>query len=326
MTEVQLPETSNVSGVFLLTPDDLKELDAILDKAKKEITREVRRQLTKTAEAEVRDNQKYTSLADKSVEEVKLELKSRYPFNIRTHVVSVTCKSGKTIKGGSFEQVITSPEMQHEKPIRTAVEIRYAGITLSVALFSHSILDPEVQIDCSPRNQAFAHRVVKSITDWAESKRKYVLWSRVRWFLPFAGFMLLVTWMFTAPLGLVAVSSGKATLVQKAYDLSRQGISSTNQGEAIDILLRLTTNNYEGAKVVGVRGWWLTLLPLAVGTLLCGLLCPRSVVGIGRGYRMLAWYRLVGRYLYIIFGVLIFAILTSALGSWLYDLWKVGIH
>ena len=282
--------------------------------------------MARVAEREVRDNQRYTHLAGKSIDEVKNEIKHRYPFNIRTHVVSVSCKSGTTIKGSTFEQIIASPEIQNEKPIRATVELRFADITVSVALFSHSFPNPEVQINCSPRNQAFAHRVVKSIIDWAESKQKYVLWSRVRWFLPFVGFMLLVTWMFTAPLGFVVVSSGKAALVQKAYDLSRQGISGTNQAEAIDILLRLTTNNYEGDKVVGVRGWWLTLLPLAVGTLLFGLLCPRSVVGIGRGCRTLAWYRLAGRCLYVVFAVLVFAILTSALGSWLYDLVKGWGH
>ena len=39
---------------------------------------------------------------------------------------------------------------------------------------------PEVAVECSPRNQAFAHRVVRSITDWAESKQRYRFWSGAR--------------------------------------------------------------------------------------------------------------------------------------------------
>ena len=80
--------------------------------------------------------------------------------------------------------------------------------------------------------------------------------------------------MFLPVLGLTSTSSGRETLVNRACELSKKGIDNTNQAEAIDILLRLSTSNYEGSKVTGVRGSYLAFLIVALGVVLAGFRVP----------------------------------------------------
>jgi hypothetical protein len=119
---------------------------------------------------------------------------------------------------------------------------------------------------------------------------------------------------------------GKASLEEKAFNLSKKGIDETNQAQAIDILLRLTTNNYEVGKPEGIRVRFvpqiITLLIVDLGLFIFGRLCPRSVLGIGLGCRTIHRYQIIGKCIYVLFGLWIFAIGTSAIGSWLYDLIK----
>jgi hypothetical protein len=136
------------------------------------------------------------------------------------------------------------------------------------------------------------------------------------------GLLLLAFCFLLFPVGIVQTSSGKSALVQRAWELSNKGIDNNNQAEAIGILLRLATNLYEGSKISGVHSWFVALLITAIGAICFGTLCPRSVLGIGLGCRRLKRYRRIGRLTNWLVAVWLFAIATSFLGSWLYDLLK----
>ena len=58
MTEIHLPDKNIVEGIFLLSYDDLKELDTVLKKVKRELSKEGLRQLTKVVDKEIEDYRK----------------------------------------------------------------------------------------------------------------------------------------------------------------------------------------------------------------------------------------------------------------------------
>ncbi|MGD0283940.1 MAG: hypothetical protein ABSB95_16535 [Dissulfurispiraceae bacterium] len=322
MTEIHLPDTCYINGVFLLTLDDLKELDAILAKAKREIRRKVSIHISRAVDAEIKSYQAYPSIANTPEEEVKKKIIQRYPYNVKTHSVTIKCKSGKTIKGSSFEQIASDPDVEKEYPENAKVEIRNAEIQLSLELFDDNFFSYRFEITCSPRNQAFSHRVVKLIKDWAESKRKYVLWYKYWHYIILASFTLFFMWLALAQSAFIETSSGKVILIQKAHDLSKQGIDSTNQSQAIDILLRLMTGNYEGSKIVGIHTWFKIMPIIFIGLFLLGILCPKPVLGIGRGRRKILLYKFIRWFFYGFVVIWVYAILSSALGSWVYDYMK----
>ena len=146
----------------------------------------------------------------------------------------------------------------------------------------------------------------------------------------FGGLLLLAICFILVPFGLIQTPTGKLALFQRAWDISNKGVDNGNQAEAIDILLRLTTDHYEGSKITGVYPWFAAYLVVTVGAtvlgVFLGVFCPRSVIGMGLGVRKFKRHQLIGKLANLLLGVWFIAILSSLLGSWCYDIVKGLFH
>ena len=140
----------------------------------------------------------------------------------------------------------------------------------------------------------------------------------------FPAIMLFFLSLLLLPLiAFISSSSGKEALIEKGRVLSQHGIDSSNQAEAIDILLRLTTSNYEHDHIVGFRWWYLTIPVTLLGLIVLVQFRPYSVIGIGNGANaVVKWERrkTVLHALVVLWGV---GIACAVLGAWIYDTIKL---
>jgi hypothetical protein len=319
MPEVQLPETHDIDGVYLVTRDDLVELDKIIRKAKGQISNYVSRQLEGAIENTLREWAKWNS-GPKTPDEARKHLKERYPFSVKTQEIIVRCKSGRSIKGASFQEIADCSEIKPENPQLLRAEIRYADVQVSVELDTAPFTSwGRLRIKISPNDRAFADRVFNSFRDWAETKRRFVLWSKYNNWLVAVSFGLLSLWTLLLYFGLIHTPTSKAALFQRGWGLSNKGIDDSNQAEAVSILLRLATDQSVGTKVTGVHPWYVALGVAAVGGLVLSVCRPRSAIGIGRGCRKLRVQQTLGRIVRWLVGILIVGTVISLMGNWIYD-------
>lgn len=320
MVKTEYPGKQEISGIFLLGPDDLRELDSLVDKFGKLISQHVNKTLLKKAKALHEDwTAEGRSL---SLDEAKKRVSDRYPFSKkRASIFTAECSTGKSVKGSSFDALLKSNETHGLQPQQLTVEIEHADVDLEIELNAKWWND-SLGITIRPSDLAFSHRIIEQFTDWALKKRQFGKLHAIRnSFLGFLGFFLLILTTFfwfggAGALAFRSEPSGRAELVQRAHAIAENGITPAEQPIATEILLRLETGDYAPSKVVGFNWWYLPVLLCLIACCLLALNLPRTTIGIGKATRWLWVYQQMGRSYKWIIGIVVAlpaAILIAAL-------------
>ena len=314
-SNVVSPSDYNLRGVFLIARDDLLELDAVLGEVEKEYKRYANRKLNDAVKKHVEDSRLQSS-ADTA--RIRKELKSRYPFNHNERTIELICASKRKFTGSTLQEILEIAELAFEKPVVANIKLRQGGAELSVKLLGQFVID-SIDISVSP-NSAFAQRSAQKIRQWADERRRFDWYRNLAFPVGFFGFMLLVFSLLFLPSGVLTTTSDKSTAINEVRQLLANGIAERDLPKAVESLLRFQINEFQTSTRVDVKPWYVTLNLLGAGLFVFGLSCPRSIIGVGLYARRLRRMRFIYGKLWFWVGAWVFAILTSALGSTLYEI------
>ena len=128
-TQLVHPGEYEVSGVFLLSSQDLSELDTLVAEAQKEVNAYVSRQLTAEVDRQLK---RHDLDAETHREKLRAKVKDEYPFNRRKQQISVQRRSKNKLEGKSFAHILESPELAQEWPTSADIKLQAADAEVKV--------------------------------------------------------------------------------------------------------------------------------------------------------------------------------------------------
>jgi len=320
-TRVIQPGDFELKGVFLIPGDSLLKLDDILDEVEKEFARFTNRKVNEAVKKRIADlNLDVATEKD----ELKKKIASEYPFKYRECEIEVVCESKKKLVAKRFADILADPQIDDEKPLFATVKMRNGDAELKIRVLGQFVAD-EIDFSISPNN-TFARRAGRQIRDWAEDHRRFGWYQKLA--LPFGslGFGLCVSLLLAMPAGLFRTTSDKSEVVDSARELLADGLSKSETQQAMETLLRLQVNDFKSTSHFAIQPWYLTLVIVAAGLLLFGVLCPKSTIGVGQQQKRLQRIEFYTGKMWFWIGAWVFAIFTSALGTVLLDLVRTSLQ
>lgn len=283
------PGRFDFDGIFLLGRDELKELDDLIDDAKKVIDTHVKQKIKDEARAvadrrgvDVNDNESFEQLQRKVTED-HWELRQEPS---RTAVIK--CKSGKSFGDSKFDKVMNIAALHSERPV--SANVRYA----------HGGAEIEIEVDASSNNIKISVRgeeelerdVVGPFIDWVHRHQRIEHW---RWFssnvlsIAIFAFGMMLLWLLLLQ---VRTITERPSIESKAAKIVEGGIEEEEIPEAIEHLLRLNAGLYESQEVLTPQSWYVGLIVIWILALLAWLLTPRTVIGVGTNTQTLLRHKL----------------------------------
>jgi len=196
-----------------------------------------------------------------------------------------------------------------------------AGTSVQIELFS--LWSSDIQVSVTPSDRPFTSRIVQLVSEWATSKSSIPHWHKYKTKLLFASVFLFWIWGSLSNIGLIRNPSGKLALFDEARQLTKDGVlDQSEHGEALSVLLRLATGDYQSETTAGMYTWYSSMLFVAVSMFVASVLCPTSMIGVGKAHNKFVRSRWV---LWASKGLICFwvaGILSSAFGSWLFEFAK----
>lgn len=272
------PGRTDFDGVFLLGRDELKELDGLIDDAKKVIDAHVKQKIKYEAKAvadrrgiDVNDSESFEQLQRKVTKD-HWELRKEPS---RTAVIR--CKSGKPFGDSKFDKVMNIAALHSERPVSAS------------GSYAHGGADIEIEVDASSNKIKISTRggeelerdVVGPFIDWVLRHQRIEPW---RWFSSnVLGIAIFASGMMLLWLSLLQVRTitERPSIEAKAAKIVEGGIEEDEIPEAIEHLLRLDAGLYETQEVLTPQSWYVGLIVIWIFALLAWLLTPQTVIGVG---------------------------------------------
>lgn len=286
-------DKTRIDGVFMLTKDDLLELDGLLIAATKEFDSAAKSRLTRRVNKEVAERK----FADDEDEEKLKERKKtlRGIFGSRREVeATISCHSGHVLTGRSFHEIIDEPDVKNEWPTRA--EFTYSNDPYGIQIEILDKIYGSVQVSILPHDAKRANQVRRNVHEWFESKRQVEWWRRTKSAAATAALALCFCLAFLIPAGLLQTISERPSIERKARALLENGIDSSEADSALEILLKLQTKSYAERLEFRIEYWYTSLAAIAVGLFVFWLTCPKSLLGIGRYTSRVNLYRHSGKF------------------------------
>ncbi len=316
-TSVIQPGEFELKGIYLLSRDRLLALDGVLDEAEREFSRYANRKLNEAVNKRLHE---WSLNPEKDKESVKRDIKSRYPFTVKTRLIELHCISEKKFTGKTFGDIIADPQIKNEKPLYATVTIRNGDAELKIKLLGEFFVN-KIGVSISP-NRSFTQRVIRQVRDWAEDNR------RLDWYRKFAmplgsiGFGLVTLAVMLMPVGMFATISNKSDIINNARTMIADGLSESEVPQAVETLLKFHINDFTTITRIDIKSWFIALVIVAFGLLLFGILCPKSTIGVGLQEKRLKRIEFFTGKIWLWISAWLFAVITSALGSVLIDLFS----
>ncbi len=310
-------------GWYLLDAEDLRELDSVLAKVRKELARHASERLRKAVDDHLKRETPGTPEEVRTrQEEVLRQLKDRYPHCQKEQSVTMELRSSRKVVGGTFQEVMDNPELSRDSPKNATAEIKEGDSSVKITIFP--IWDwnaSTIRLSVEPDGRSISKRIRETLSEWVTSKQRPTYWESCKTLVGIVGLnLLLVVWP-----ALLAIARSETTgsdaLKQEARQLCEHGIDSSNQTQAIELVLRLQTANYRPGVLAEKKEppTYPAVPVLAVGLMLYGLFGPKSVLGVGRSHRRLQYQRFLIRSAKWLFGFFAVSILATGFRSWLIE-------
>jgi hypothetical protein len=287
MAHLQYPTSASVQPPLFLSKDKLLELDKILTDHLPQIEAEHERNI----EA---DFEKYYG-SPVGADPKEHEIKKRFLEGRRQQrEISLTIhfKNGTKLQANSFREAARHAEINSAPTEGFALSIVYRPVRVSLRMSDRK---SEMSISADPSDNPVVTELYGDLRNWAQSVAPKP-WQRM-WVS--TGHMLdTLVWMAWIVLALFVLFPSKQD-VNKLYfqsqarELLKSGVNASNEKKALEILLAIESG-YEAppssSSPISRRS-----IALVVGVFFSCLIFsfpPRSVLGIGRGEKLLAlWNR-----------------------------------
>ncbi len=295
MAFIEYPTNLEVQGPWLIDAKSLEELDSLMDscvaKMQELRDREIDAAVTKEMAA-------YPKI---SADEARERVAERYdPWRGDIRRVTAYLTGGRNVAGATFKELILMPTVHNEIVRGFAVKTRIAETEIDVKLGVWG--DSSLTVNVSSRDGDLAQELFGLLQNWVtdiQPKKWRQKWLRFQ-SIPQ---MLLIFWVFGCLLTLfftLLPDAGPSQMKQQARDLAKQGVNSSNQAQAIQLLLSIESGYEPHTSPLvhhypSYRVWIYLCLVLLI---LIGLSKPpKGAIGIWDGKRALErqrnWLRIV---------------------------------
>jgi len=312
MAIVTYPTDIDIQGPWLLSREDLIELDKIIDNWWVEISKLRAEKIEQIISAKIVENEKRTYKEDAQV--VRNRVMESYEFKNFGKYLTLYCGDDAKIKSedGSFFSVIN--DLSQQAIVASSFDLRLRCLEFDAKIQLKNTLN-KLEITISPEHTTEVQRLFLAVRDWARERQP----SKLKTLWQSGG--LAITWLmfslFTILIFFDRLTTGIGTPKAQGRDLIQNGISKGDEHKVLELLLKIESNYSEGTVSIDSRFWYLILLLLIVFIAL--LIRPGNILGIGKGeakiYRWSQWVSLLKLSISAI-GIYIFA-------PYVYDIIKV---
>jgi hypothetical protein len=291
MATISNPTTMSLPGPWLLDSKSLGELDDLLDSCADKM-RHHRSESIESAVAEklafYTSIEKVGNVSRSYVDNVRQEVVRSYEFRIDSRQWTVYLSRGRTAEGAGFKELVSLANVHEEVPRGFAVSTRVARARIEVELGSW--LSSGLTINVSSDDKNLSQELFGKMQNWAtelQPKKWLQRWSA---YGSLVGFLLLLLWFVTLGTALLIMlipQPGPNRLMQQAQELARQGVNSSNQAQAIELLLALESGYEPWPPSPSIHRhpsarFWICLL-LSLGIILGVRRPPKGAIGIWGG-------------------------------------------
>lgn len=290
-----------ISGPWLLSIDQLKALDDVLDENWTRLQKHHEQMLQQAVDREVQADvaefpRLYPTDKEKRSHREHIE-RLRHSQEPETRSVAMVFGDGTRLSVATFREAILHPHVMRDVPIAFDVDLRCGAVECEVSLRS-GFMSERLDLRVTPANSAIASTLFVALRHWAESA-KAPKWQQIWRPLRPVIVMLLIAWPTVVVLlaGLARELGAKLKYQEQAAQLLKNGLSQGDQLKAIELILSFSADRFPNDQVTHFPGWlWVFA---GGGLIILLILCfpPKIVLGIGKGETKLRrwrwWLRLV---------------------------------
>jgi len=266
----------------------MKELDAVVDDCFAKMQAEADRRASVTIDEWTRKaiaDGKSQEEASKMIEEMRAEIERGIRWKPDDRAVTAYLSGGRSVSGKNFGELATLSKLREEMARAFLISARAGETKLQVSL--DSSYPQGLTIDVSCDDDDLAQALFGKLQNWALDIAP-PKWQRI--WLAWGALAALMAGMFAATIfGVIFAASISRTpsgdLKQEARTLLKQGVNSSNQIHALELLLAIESgydsNQYTPGHVPSAR-YWATLCLITF--LIVGLAtCPKNALGLWKG-------------------------------------------
>lgn len=298
MASISYPTKLSIPGPWLLDTENLRDLDGVIDSCLIRM-RERKEELIDSVTAKKLSMHVPKELSKddqiKRNDEIRKSVRESYPLNIEKRRAVVYMSGGRSAVGKTFEELTTVPHVKDEIPRGIALRAAIVETEIKVEL-SLSKYQGELDVTVASDDEDFALELFGRIENWVseiQPKRWLQMWIRADIFSFLATFVLIL--LFALVIGIVITpQKGPSPVRQQAVELAKQGVNTSNEASAIQLILSLESG-YEPVPAPSVqmrpdpRFWvYFAFVAAVIVTL---RIPPKGAIGIWGGKRVLEWQR-----------------------------------
>ena len=244
---------------------------------------------------------------------IRKEVKERLPVKDTKKIILIT-ETDSEIVVSSFAEAINRSDLS-DKRISSFRVVLTCGGCRSVLFFSSlgfrlsSEIIPSRSGDTIPVDALHA----RTLVDWANTNNThYIYQTRLRKWRPLCWllFVFLATSSFLL-LQAFGMRRQESTAKLEAKQILAQGVSQENQSKAVELMLRILTGDNDKYYFI-YPAWYFVLIVVIL--LICAFISYRlrDTIGIGKGAKRIAHFRLLDRQINWIVYVLLAGLVCSA--------------
>jgi hypothetical protein len=326
VAELIYPTQRSFTGPWLFDQASMDSLDAVIDEQWSQLETNKKRLIenaVKREKSQADRNGKYegkTAEQRKELDKVIREAVEGDPtYDEDGRVVTLTLLSGKKVRDPTLKGAGEHMECQVEYVKKLEVSLVCAGVKVNLAVPSAE-KKTDLQIVTLPEGSEQAKEAFVKLTIWADNYRPG--WLRVLngFPAPLVGplfIFLLLPFVFLAA---ALKSQSEPSLQQEATELLKDGITPTEYGKALTLLLRKEYKTTKEAGFDEVPFWlWIVIVVFTICAVLL-MITATTAFAIGRGNQSVRWQKWYGYMLGTwVPGFLISGVLASVVAAIISD-------
>ncbi len=306
MPQLLYPTAAKVEGPILLSLEQLRELDSILDKHEQLLTKyqeEIwERELSERLSQQAEDIRRELTEEEKKQYTERFERRELdYRRRQRQRKTTVYFRSRRRLEVATFQEAAKHPEMMNDLPVGFDLRVRYSPVRLWIE--TDDYLGSTIKVSAEPESDENARDLFGELRMWLSSvtpPRWQQWWVKSRplnWML---WWLWLVVVVLVAGPNIVESEVTKRYYRAQAHGLIEKGITPENQQKAIEVILALSSDySTPKAPPVSVGSWFWFFL--TGGLFICAVLSfpPKVILGLGKGEKSIQFWRYWLRFVFV---------------------------
>jgi len=296
MGQLIIPNEIKIKGPWILSENDLEELDDVLMEIDRLINKSYHIEIEKEIEKKFPELKKWDEKITR--EEAKEKIKNSYPFSNSEKYAILIAKDGKKLVDSSLIGILKDKSINDFSPSILHFEIRKGPI--SYRLVISSIYNGELESKISIIDDNFANEINYKLNKWVRKNRPNIVLQFWNSTLPYIVILLFLLITLISMFFITTTKDNyKNELKLKSKELLRAGIDSTNINDAVELILKLKSDyvpeGYLNESTLNAK-----VLNVWIYSSICLLLLaiyPKTIIGVGRKKRLSWFYQ---KWIYIV--------------------------